>query len=255
MSTKTFNRLSDCSSGDIFYQWLLLPCNNCHTQEECKRYHDDLVDFLQLPSTVRAVGKPCVDAVKDLQLDMYTKQAKFAGYQRHYVKGATSAMTTSPAEGQILNTRKLGVNAQTPMDRSVKKSLGRVVSNYCDRHAAAQRELAYVSLSSRSPTSQYLNQRGEGLLDRYYDARKFLKSARKSEFTWLTWNNDIIDQPEERDPLYAQITRILRVSQLTMKQDEDGSWFIRCTCGKREDLGVACDCFFLHSGQCRRPRG
>ena len=37
---------------------------------------------------------------------------------------------------------------------------------------------------------------------------------------------------------------MLRVNHLTLTRYDDGSWFVLCDCGVREDLGVPCDCFY-----------
>ena len=104
----------------------MLPSSNCGTPQECQRYHDDLCEFLELEQTIYDLGHKCIAAVKSLQLDLYDKQDKFAGYRRHGTKNCFGAMTTSPAENQVLQTRRTGIDAKHNLDKSLTKAI-----NHC----------------------------------------------------------------------------------------------------------------------------
>ena len=230
--------------GDVFYKWLLLPCTDCRTPAECKRYFRDLMAFLKKPSTIHAVKRPCIAAVRKLAHKMYTNRVKFSGFSRMFLKDVVSAMTTSPVEGQIGESRKTGINAATPLQDSMTKLVGRADRNLDERDLAAHQELASVNHASCSPTNQYLIRRGEYLVCRCHDERLPLKSAQITSHTWMTWDNSCVEMNEFKNPLFAEITKILRVNHQTLSRDEKGHWFVKCSCGVREDIGVPCGCFF-----------
>ena len=52
-----------------------------------------------LPQTRKVLSKDCIEAVMDLQHALNSKQHKFAGYRRLYIKNYIDACTTSPVEG------------------------------------------------------------------------------------------------------------------------------------------------------------
>ena len=153
------------------YSWLLLPCTDCRTKLECKRYFDDLISFLTEPSTVRAIGTDGVMAVRTLARSLYTNRAKCCAYQRMHLKDVVSAMTTSPVEGHISMTGKTGVSARTHLDESVKTIVSRAERNLDTRKSDDHRELASVNMSSRSPTNACLIWPGEALVCRYHGDR------------------------------------------------------------------------------------
>ena len=221
----------------------MLPSSDCRTQDDCRRYHDDLTDFLRQEQTISDLGHECISAISSLQLDLYDKQDKFAGYRRHGIKNGMSAMTTSPAENQVGRTKQSGVNARVNLDKSVKVMVRRCQSNLSRKHADAHMELVLSNYASRCPTSKYVSTRGQALIDRYHDRLFNLKSAQISTSKWITWNNYAVDSEDLRDSLSQAITRIMRVSRLELWQDGDGTWFMKCDCGKRENCGVPCDCY------------
>ena len=206
--------------------------------------------FLDERETVNAVGPTCVAAVKDLSRKLYDNRAKFGGFRRMFKKDVVSALTTSPVEGQIGEQKKCGANAKTNMNESVRLLTERADRNLNERLSDAHRELASANLFSRSPTSHYLILRGEALICRYHSEKQYVKSARMSYFTWITWNNCCVDKKHcvvykhKRGRLFSRLTHMLRVSRLTLTQESDGTWFIKCDCGGRENTGVPCSCFF-----------
>ena len=206
--------------------------------------------FLDERETVNDVGPTCVAAVKDLSRKLYDNRAKFGGFRRMFKKDVVSALTTSPVEGQIGEQRKCGANAKTQMDDAVRVLTERADNNLNEHLSDAHRELASVNLFSRSPTSQYLIVRGEALICKYHSEKEYVKSARTSYFTWIAWNNFCVEKKHftqhthKRDRLFSRLTRMLRVSRLTLTQESDGTWFINCDCGCRENSGVPCSCFF-----------
>ena len=221
----------------------MLPTSDCRTQDECRRYHDDLTDFLRKEKTITDLGHECISAISSLQLDLYDKQDKFAGYRRHGIKNGMSAMTTSPAENQVGRTKQSGVNAKVNLDKAMKVAMTRCQSNLSRKHADAHMELVLSNYASRCPTSKYVSTRGQALIDRYHDRSFNLKSAQTSTSKWITWNNYAVDSEDLRDSLSQSITQIMRVSRLELWQDGDGTWFVKCDCGKRENSGVPCDCY------------
>ena len=126
----------------------MLPSSDCRTQEECRRYHDDLTDFLRREKTINDLGPECISAISSLQLDLYDKQDQFAGYRRHGIKNGMSAMTTSPAENQVGRTKQSGVNAKVNLDKAMHMSLRRCQSNLSRKHADAHMELVLSNYAS-----------------------------------------------------------------------------------------------------------
>ena len=143
----------------------MLPSSDCRAQDECRRYHDDLTDFLRLKKTIADLGPECISAISSLQLDLYDKQDKFAGYRRHGIKNGMSAMTTSPAENQVDRTKQAGVNARVNMDRAMQVALGRCQSNLSRKRTKAHMDLVLANYASRCPTSKYVSTRGQALID------------------------------------------------------------------------------------------
>ena len=129
------------------------------------------MSFLSKPTTINAVQRPCIDAVRNLARKMYNNRAKLSGFRRMNLKDVVSAMTTLPVEGQI------GVNATTQLSDSMEKIVGRTDRNLGDMDSDAHQELASVNMASRSPTSPYLIRRGEYLVCRCHDERIPLKLA------------------------------------------------------------------------------
>ena len=167
-------------AGDTIYNWLILTSSDCCTQDECQCYHDDLTDFLRREKTITDLGPECISAILSLQLDLYDKQDKFAGYRRHGIKNGMSAMTTSPAENQVGRTKQSGVNAKVNLDKAMKVAMTRCQSNLSRKHADAHMELVLSNYASRCPTSKYVSTRGQALIDRYHDRGLKLKSAKMS---------------------------------------------------------------------------
>ena len=222
----------------------MLSCTDCRTEDECQRYHDDLMSFLDEENTKKEVGKKGIAAVRSLARKLHTDRAKVSGHRRMFLKDVVSAMTTSPVEGQIGETRKTGANRCIHMHDSIGLVMGRVERNLEDRLSAAHRELASVNMSSCSPTNAFLIRRGEALVGRCYEERLPLKSAQTTHDTWITWDNSAVDRSDARGTLFDRITKMMRVSTLRLYRDEDGLWFVLCDCGGKENLGVPCGCFY-----------
>ena len=184
-------------------------------------------------------------AVQTLVHSLYTNRVKCSAYRIMYLKDVVSAMTTSPVEGQSSRTRKIGVNACTHLDDSLKIMMCRGKRNLDKRISDAHRELASVNMSSRSPTNAYLIWRDGAFVCRYHENRVGLKSAQLLSSTWITWDNSSVERKSTRPPLYSKITQMLCVSRLGLRRDKDGAWFVKCTCGGRENVGVPCACFFI----------
>lgn len=170
-----------------------------------------------------------------------------------YLKDVLSAMTTSPVEGQIGNTRKTGANACVHMPDLINMMIRRIDHGLDQRLADAHIELSSNKNSSISPTCLYLNRFGDALVCRSYKERLHLKSAKLDHKKWIVWNNSAVDESmksviddvtDRRQALFSRITRMMRVNTLELYCDDHGSWFVKCNCGRRENLGVPCPCYF-----------
>ena len=126
------------------------------------------MSFLDEDHTKQAVGKAGIAAVRNLARNLYTDRAKLSGFRRMFLKEVVSAMTTSPVEGQIGETRKTGANRCIHMHDSMGLVLGRVERNLEDRLSDAHCEFASLNMSSCSPTNTFLICRGEALVGRCY---------------------------------------------------------------------------------------
>ena len=200
--------------SDVLYTWLLIPCTDCCTESKCQRNYEDIISFLTETSTIRAIGKEGIMAFRTLAHSLYTNRVKCSAYRTMHLKYVVSAMTMTPVEGQLSQTRKTGVSTRTHLEYSLKILVYRVKRNLDRRNLDAHRELASVNMSSRLPTNVYLIGRGEALVCRYHENCLGLKSVQLLSSTWITWENSSVERESRRPPLYSKITRMLRVSRL-----------------------------------------
>ena len=93
---------------------MLALSNDVVTKAEYDKSNELLEKFLYEADTVQVIGTKCRNAVLNLQEELQSGEAKYAGYIQNNVKNTMGAMTTSPVEGhnRVLKNVPLKVNAQ-----------------------------------------------------------------------------------------------------------------------------------------------
>ena len=219
---------------------------DCRNKPEYDRYHAELSIFLGLKTTKSMLTRDCINAIKQMKRELRSRENKLAGYVRHCMKSHMLAMTTSPVEGQNVHLRhggdQLGERYHT--NDAVRRMVTRIQRNFRARRARAFDELSRNCIFSIAWTGTYFIRKGQALVDRFHAKRRWLKSARLSRDTYITWNFDIDEWMELPDKLYVHLPCMLRVEVLKLSPLSDENPFIKCTCGVREGIGVPCACYF-----------
>ena len=190
--------MNNDSLGRMIYEWFISQCTDCRSKLEYNRSHIDLTSFLGCGDTKDAIGTKCIQAVIELQMSLKSKESKLAGYIRKDIKCSMDAPTTSPSESQNNFTKHFESHINSTMN--ISKSLPTLL-NKNDRRIKlnndkAVRELASHNLVSCAPTKNYLNKKGQGLADHYFDRSINYKSARVGPNKFLVWNFDLVKEPE-----------------------------------------------------------
>ena len=184
-------------------------------------------------------------------MSLRSKESKLAGYIRKDIKCSMDASTTSPSESQNNFTKHhdKSVNSKMNISKSLPTLLSKNDRRMKRNNDNAMRELASNNLSSCAPTKTYLNKKGQGLADRYFDISVSYKSARVGPKKFLVWNFDLVKEPEQGeqldvlDPIFAQ-PLWCRVNELELVVRSCGALFMKCSCGVRSRIGVPCACFW-----------
>ena len=144
---------------------------SCETPMEYRRTHNELTRFLNLGTTVTVLEMECIKSITELQMNLKSKESKLAAYQRFDLKCSMEACTTSPAESMNHSIKHTAskVNSRVNLDNSLCKIVNGVTNRLQRRQKLAHREMNQNNLSSKSPTREYLIQKGQGLADQFYD--------------------------------------------------------------------------------------
>ena len=148
---------------------------SCETPMEYRRTHNELTRFLNLGTTVTVLGMECIKSITELQMNLKSKESKLAAYQRFDLKCSMEACTTSPAESMNHSIKHTAskVNSRVNLDNSLCKIVNGVTNRLQRRQKLAHREMNQNNLSSKSPTREYLIQKGQGLADQCYPSNSF----------------------------------------------------------------------------------
>ena len=152
---------------------------SCETPLEYRQTHNELTRFLNLEETVR-LGMKCIKSITEIQMNLKSKESKLTSYQRFDMKCSMEACTTSLAESMNNSIKHTAskVNSRVNLDNSLCKIIHRVTNWLQHRQKQAHWEMNQNNLSSKSPTREYLIQKGQGLADQLFDDSLKLKSAR-----------------------------------------------------------------------------
>ena len=233
---------------------------SCETPMEYRRTHNELTRFLNLGTTVTVLGMECIKSITELQMNLKSKESKLAAYQRFDLKCSMEACTTSPAESMNHSIKHTAskVNSRVNLDNSLCKIVNGVTNRLQRRQKLAHREMNQNNLSSKSPTREYLIQKGQGLADQFYDDSLKLKSARLGFNSLISWNFDLIDteildQVDNLGDFKLAIPAYCRVRNTHVVQHSDGRNFVQCTCNRRVPNGMPCDCFYRQARNAEIP--
>ena len=232
-------------AGNLIFVWLLSQSTDCESPSEYNRSHQELSKFLQLEETRSVLSDNCINAVVKLQDNLRSKEYKLAGYHRIYIPNCMDACTTSPVESNN-NAVKHGpsrVNARRNLDETVNRLIKGINTRFSQRNNKAKREVNRNNTASCAPTSDYFIEKGQGLIDRYHDHSHECKSATMgtNEFIVTDWSCPDNEQITSLYKLYQP--KFYRARKLNITK-EDGIYFVWCSCGIRQRVGVPCPCFF-----------
>jgi len=193
----------------------------------------------------------CIKSITELQMNLKSKESKLAAYQCFDLKCSMEACTTSSAESMNHSIKHTAskVNSRVNLDNSLCKIVNGVTNRLQRRQKLAHREMNQNNLSSKSPTREYLIQKGQGLADQFYDDSLKLKSARLGFNSLISWNFDLVDteilhQVNNLGDFKLAIPAYCRVRNTHVVQHSDGRNVVQCTCNRRVPNGMPCDCFY-----------
>ena len=132
-----------------------------------------MLKFLQLEQTVKDLGEKCISAVEKLQENLRAKESNLANYLRMDIGNCMDSCTTSPVESanSAIKHGPHKVNVNMNLDRVTKKMIQGVKTSLNWRKNRAHREENKSNQASCAPTKEFIIKKGQGLIDRAYDAR------------------------------------------------------------------------------------
>ncbi|EJK71231.1 hypothetical protein THAOC_07351 [Thalassiosira oceanica] len=155
------------------------------------------------------------------------------------------AMTTSPVEGNNCAIKKGPSRIHSQMNLS--KSLPRVyegINARIERSSnKAKRDITRLSYSSRALTADFVNEKGQALVDRNFDSRFIYKGAQISEEGWLVWCFTKKRHEELKSEPWCYLPSYQRVHQLRVMRNGE-KLFLHCSCGFYHRTGIPCPHFF-----------
>ena len=222
-------------------------CNDVTTKAEYDKSNDLLKIFLYEDETIKVIGTKCRNAVLNLQEELRSDEAKYAGYVRHSVKNAMGVMTTSAVEGhnRVLKHGPMKVNAQHHLHNVMTRIMKTIRWQLSKSRNHATRQLSRTNTASNAPTKQYLINEGQALMDRNFDMRCHVKSAQVSPNRWIAWLPFKCKHKEDcaAHHEYLRIPQFLQVHELELNTIDDKN-FIHCKCEKRRSTGIPCTGLF-----------
>ena len=188
-------------------------CTEVETKFEYDRSHKELLKFLKMDTTKNILSKKCIHAVKELQKNLQTKEAKLANYIRMEMKNCMDACTTSPVESNnhAIKHGAFKVTSNMNIDKVIQRLLDHVNARLRKRKKNAIRQVNQVSKASRAPTKNHLIPKGQGLVDRNYDSRGYAKSAQTGTNKYIVFDFDRHDYTEIKDTIQVYLPKFMRV--------------------------------------------
>lgn len=124
------------------------------SREEYNRSHAILDSVLKDDRTVKVLGKDCIDAVKDLQLVLRSKEDYLAYWPRRGIMMSFRAKTTSPVESmnEVTKHGPKGIHSNMNLSKSLPMVAEGVDDRLQDFNNSAMRELGMTNRASRAPT-------------------------------------------------------------------------------------------------------
>ncbi|EJK60836.1 hypothetical protein THAOC_18752, partial [Thalassiosira oceanica] len=174
------------------------------------------------------------------------KEYKLANYIRRFTYLSMDAMTTSPVEGNnnAIKHGQFRIHSNMNLSQSLPKVYGGVNSRIERSISQAKRDTGKTSYSSRAATADFVNVKGQSLVDRNFDSRFKYKGAQTDTETWKVWcfdskrHNTFLSEPWCYLPYYH------RVHNLEVRRSGE-KLFIHCSCGFYHRTGLPCPHFFF----------
>ena len=151
--------------------WIMCICTEHETKYEHDRSHLLLKEFLWTKKVKRHLSADCISAILKYGDAIMCKENFLSNHHCMYITNCMDSATTSPVESQnqIVHGH-LGVRTNLNIEKGIER-----MTKYTDEKAKESlsqslRNLAQINLSSRSPTSQYIIIRSQGIADQNYNS-------------------------------------------------------------------------------------
>ena len=105
-----------------------------------------------------------------------------------YITNCMDSATTLPVESQnqIVHGH-LGVHTNLNIEKGIERMMKYMDEKAKEAQSQSLCSLEQINLSSRSPTSQYIIVRSQGIADQNYDSSKKFKMCHVGKTSWLVW--------------------------------------------------------------------
>lgn len=232
--------------GNFIYTLFARQCNEHLTQEEYRKSFEILHRVLGMESTKAILSDSCIHRIRSFANTLRAKEYKLANYIRRFTYLSMDAMTTSPVEGNnnAIKHGQFRIHSNMNLSQSLPKVYGGVNSRIERSISQAKRDTGKTSYSSRAATADFVNVKGQSLVDRNFDSRFKYKGAQTDTETWKVWcfdskrHNTFLSEPWCYLPYYH------RVHNLEVRRSGE-KLFIHCSCGFYHRTGLPCPHFFF----------
>lgn len=173
-------------------------CTEVETKKEWDKSWKVLNLFLSLKETTDVLSSSCIEKVREFSLKLQTKESRLANYHRVFITNSMDAATTSPVEAMnsTIKSGDEGVNSNMNLSNTLSSAISSTSKRIERRDNQAHRDLVMSSYSSRAPTKDEINMKGQGLLDASYDSRIHFKGEQGEIFSDVGARNfPISDHP------------------------------------------------------------
>lgn len=236
-------------AGNYLYNCFQRQCCVYESKIQYDRSHAILSQVLELQETVDAVGQPCVNAVKELQMSLMAKERYLAHHIRRKIPMCLQAMTTSPVESmnKIVKYGQHKLDSNMNLSTGVRNFTKGVDERILGHDAEAQREMGMNNRASQAPTKYDIIRKAQLLMDIQYDSRKHMKCAQTEEEEWICWNFYVEEDMTILFP-WTYKAEYHQVRTISIRRRGD-KVFAHCDCLLHHTDGIPCRCFFRLFGK------
>ena len=166
------------------YSLIMRQCTEVETKAEWDQSWKELNKFLSLKETTDVLSSRCIEKVREMSLKLQSKESRLANYHRVFITNCMDAATTSPVESMnsTLKSGDEGVNSNMNLSNTLRSAISSTSKRIERRNNEAHRDLSLSSYSSRAPTKDQINKKGQGLLDASYDSRSRFKGEKGERY-------------------------------------------------------------------------